>query len=56
VGKDKPFFDPEWDIRKTEDLSKLSANKDDKIILRRLGHIYPANELRPKFFPSDSYN
>lgn len=51
-GTDKVFFDPEWDIRGTENLANLDPNHPDKVILRRLGHLYPSNpELRPRFFP-----
>ena len=53
LGKDKIFFDKEWDVRDTEKLNNLDPNNPDKVILRRLGHLYPTNsELRPKFFPS----
>lgn len=54
LGKDKIFFDTEWDIRTTENLNNLDPHHPEKIILRRLGHLYPTNEtLRPKFFPTD---
>jgi hypothetical protein len=57
LGTDKVFFDDEWDIRATENLGSLDPNHPEKIILRRLGHLYPTNsELRPKFFPSNDYN
>lgn len=56
-GTDKVFFDDEWDIRATEDLTALEHHNSGKIVLRRLSHIYPANpELRPKFFPSNDLN
>lgn len=56
-GTDKVFFDDEWDIRGTENLKSLDPNNPDRIILRRLGHLYPTNpELRPKFFPDNDYN
>lgn len=50
------FFDPEWDVRKTENVTRLGVNKDDRIIFRRLGHLYSNNQLRPRFFPKDNYN
>jgi hypothetical protein len=58
LGTDKVFFDPEWDIRTTENLKNLEPNlTNDRIVLRRLGHLYPTNsDLRPRFFPKDNYN
>ncbi len=56
-GEDKVFFDDEWKIRELENLSSLDPNSNDRVILRRLGHLYPTNkELRPKFFPSNDFN
>lgn len=56
-GTDKVFFDDEWDIRKTEDLSRLATKTSGPVVLRRLSHLYPANSnLRPKFFPDNDLN
>lgn len=56
-GKDKVFFDNEWKIRETEDLSKLATKTSGPVVLRRLSHLYPGNsDLRPKFFPEKDLN
>lgn len=57
LGTDKIFFDDEWDIRATENLANLDPNNPERVILRRLSHLYPTNpELRPKFFPDNDFN